>query len=197
MAWDCSITVRRRCGGGRSPRRSVCSAPDWPALAEPGAVCNRGRKGAGRLCLPAPFWTVTLNRVSNPLAALSSRRRNGANAEHGAKLAGVPRRDLLDALRARGAMQRPDEARSSDETDDLAERLEQRRAGSGRSAAPAPHYATRRHALQVVYMGASCRNRWYTSSARSMRRARCDWSPLLNPGPISAKTNRLPAACRV
>lgn len=194
MAWDCSITVRGRCSG-RSPWRSVCAAPDGPALAEPGAVYNRGRKGAGRLCLPAPFWTVTLNRVSNPLAALSSRRRNGANAEHGAELAGVPRRDLLDALCARSAMRRPDEARSADETDDLAERLEQRRAGSGCSAAPAPHYATRRHALQST--GASCRNRWYTSSARSMRRARCDWSPLLNPGPISAKTNRLPAACRV
>jgi hypothetical protein len=33
--------------------------------------------------------------------------------------------DLLDALQARGVMQRPGEARSADEIDDLAERLEQ------------------------------------------------------------------------
>jgi predicted HTH domain antitoxin len=42
-----------------------------------------------------------------------------------AELAGVTRWDLLDALQARGEMQRPGEARSADEIDDLAERLEQ------------------------------------------------------------------------
>lgn len=42
-----------------------------------------------------------------------------------AELAGVTRWDLLDALQARGVMQRPGEARSADEIDDLAERLEQ------------------------------------------------------------------------
>lgn len=42
-----------------------------------------------------------------------------------AELASVTRWDLLDALCARGVMQRPGEARSADEMDDLAERLEQ------------------------------------------------------------------------
>ena len=42
-----------------------------------------------------------------------------------AELAGVTRWDLLDALQARGVMQRPGEVRSADEIDDLAERLEQ------------------------------------------------------------------------
>jgi predicted HTH domain antitoxin len=42
-----------------------------------------------------------------------------------AELAGVMRWDLLDALQACGVMQRPGEARSADELDDLAERLEQ------------------------------------------------------------------------
>lgn len=42
-----------------------------------------------------------------------------------AELASVTRWDLLDALQARGVMQRPGEARSADEIDDLAERLEQ------------------------------------------------------------------------
>lgn len=42
-----------------------------------------------------------------------------------AELAGVTRWDALDALQARGVMQRPGEHRSADELDDLAERLEQ------------------------------------------------------------------------
>jgi predicted HTH domain antitoxin len=42
-----------------------------------------------------------------------------------AELAGVTRWDILDALQARGAMQRPGVVRSTDEMDDLAERLEQ------------------------------------------------------------------------
>jgi predicted HTH domain antitoxin len=42
-----------------------------------------------------------------------------------AELAGVTRWDLLDALHARGVMQRPSADRSADELDDLAERLEQ------------------------------------------------------------------------
>jgi predicted HTH domain antitoxin len=42
-----------------------------------------------------------------------------------AELAGVTRWDILDALQARGAMQRPGDVRSVDEMDDLAERLEQ------------------------------------------------------------------------
>jgi predicted HTH domain antitoxin len=41
-----------------------------------------------------------------------------------AELAGVTRWDVLDALQARGVMQRPGEARSADEIDDLAEHLE-------------------------------------------------------------------------
>jgi len=42
-----------------------------------------------------------------------------------AELSGVTRWELLDALRARGAMQRPGDARSANEMDELAERLEQ------------------------------------------------------------------------
>lgn len=42
-----------------------------------------------------------------------------------AELAGVTRWDLLNALQAHGARQRPGDARSADEVDDLAERLEQ------------------------------------------------------------------------
>jgi len=42
-----------------------------------------------------------------------------------AELAGVTRGDILDALQARGTMQRPGDVRSADEMDDLAERLEQ------------------------------------------------------------------------
>jgi predicted HTH domain antitoxin len=42
-----------------------------------------------------------------------------------AELAGVTRWDILDALQARGATQRPGDIRSADEMDDLAERLEQ------------------------------------------------------------------------
>ncbi|MFL5806825.1 MAG: UPF0175 family protein [Roseiflexaceae bacterium] len=42
-----------------------------------------------------------------------------------AELAGVTRWDMLDALRVRGAMQRPVDFRSTDEMDDLAERLAQ------------------------------------------------------------------------
>src|SRR5262245_4589197 len=42
-----------------------------------------------------------------------------------AELAGVTRWDVLDALQARDAMQRPGDVRSADEMDDLAERLEQ------------------------------------------------------------------------
>jgi predicted HTH domain antitoxin len=42
-----------------------------------------------------------------------------------AELASVTRWDILDALQARGAMQRPGDVRSADEMDDLAERLEQ------------------------------------------------------------------------
>lgn len=42
-----------------------------------------------------------------------------------AELAGVTRWDLLDALQTRGVMQHPGEARSADEIDELAERLEQ------------------------------------------------------------------------
>lgn len=42
-----------------------------------------------------------------------------------AELAGVTRWDLLDVLQTRGVMQRPGDARSADEMDDLAERLEQ------------------------------------------------------------------------
>src|SRR6266545_4664147 len=42
-----------------------------------------------------------------------------------AELAGVTRWAILDALQARGAMQRPSDVRSADEMDDLAERLEQ------------------------------------------------------------------------
>ena len=42
-----------------------------------------------------------------------------------AELAGVTRWDILDAMQARGAMQRPGDVRSADEMDDLAERLEQ------------------------------------------------------------------------
>jgi len=42
-----------------------------------------------------------------------------------AELAGVTRWDVLDALKARGAMQRPVDVRSADEMDDLAERLVQ------------------------------------------------------------------------
>lgn len=42
-----------------------------------------------------------------------------------AELAGVTRWDLLDALQARGVMQRPGELRSANEMDELAERLEQ------------------------------------------------------------------------
>jgi predicted HTH domain antitoxin len=43
-----------------------------------------------------------------------------------AELADVTRGDILDALHARGAMQRPLDFRSADEMDELAERLEQR-----------------------------------------------------------------------
>ena len=42
-----------------------------------------------------------------------------------AELAGITRWDMLEALKARGAMQRPVDFRYADETDDLAERLEQ------------------------------------------------------------------------
>ncbi len=42
-----------------------------------------------------------------------------------AELAGVTRWDLLAALQARGARQRPSDARSADETADRAERLAQ------------------------------------------------------------------------
>lgn len=42
-----------------------------------------------------------------------------------AELSGVTRWELLDAFRVRGAMQRPGDARSADEMDELAERLEQ------------------------------------------------------------------------
>ncbi len=42
-----------------------------------------------------------------------------------AELASVTRWDILDALQARGTMQRPGDIRSVDEMDDLAERLEQ------------------------------------------------------------------------
>jgi len=42
-----------------------------------------------------------------------------------AELAGVTRWDILDALQAQGAMQRPGDVRSANEMDDLAERLEQ------------------------------------------------------------------------
>ena len=40
-----------------------------------------------------------------------------------AEIAGVTRWDMLDALKARGEMQRPTDVRSADEMDDLAERL--------------------------------------------------------------------------
>jgi predicted HTH domain antitoxin len=43
-----------------------------------------------------------------------------------AEIAGLTRWELLDALQARGAMQRPSDTRSADEIDDIAERLEQR-----------------------------------------------------------------------
>jgi predicted HTH domain antitoxin len=42
-----------------------------------------------------------------------------------AELASVTRWDILDALQARGTIQRPGIVRSADEMDDLAERLEQ------------------------------------------------------------------------
>src|SRR5262245_48190948 len=42
-----------------------------------------------------------------------------------AELAGVTRWDVLDALKARGAMQRPVDVRSAEQIDDLAERLMQ------------------------------------------------------------------------
>jgi predicted HTH domain antitoxin len=42
-----------------------------------------------------------------------------------AELAGVTRWDVLDALKARGEMQRPADVRSADEMDELAERLVQ------------------------------------------------------------------------
>jgi predicted HTH domain antitoxin len=42
-----------------------------------------------------------------------------------AEIAGVTRWDVLDALKARGEMQRPTDVRSADEMDDLAERLVQ------------------------------------------------------------------------
>lgn len=50
---------------------------------------------------------------------------DACNLDRAAELAGVTRWDLLDALQARGVMQRPGETRSADEIDDLAERLEQ------------------------------------------------------------------------
>jgi predicted HTH domain antitoxin len=42
-----------------------------------------------------------------------------------AEIAGVTRWDVLDALKARGEMQRPVDVRTADEMDDLAERLVQ------------------------------------------------------------------------
>jgi len=51
---------------------------------------------------------------------------DGCSLARAAELAGVTRWGILDALQARGAMQRPGEVRSADEMDDLAERLAQK-----------------------------------------------------------------------
>jgi predicted HTH domain antitoxin len=71
-----------------------------------------------RLEMPLPDHATLDEAVELYLAEACSLAR-------AAELARVTRWDILDALNARGAMQRPGDVRSADEMDDLVERLEQ------------------------------------------------------------------------
>lgn len=69
--------------------------------------------------------TATLPKQTTLDGAIELYLADACSLGRAAELAGVTRWDLLDVLQQRGEIQRPGEARSGDEIDDLAERLEQ------------------------------------------------------------------------
>ena len=67
---------------------------------------------------------TTLPEHATPDEAVELHLADACSLGCAAALAGVTRWDILDALQARGAMQRPGDVRSADAIDDLAEQLE-------------------------------------------------------------------------